>query len=284
MTEPPQGPSPIPGVVYARPVSLTAAPKPPRFDLSRLTRRAAALDLALVLLVALVVPFGMQLVALLVMSPGAAMEMPPPALLMVSKCLEALLVGGLAAYLLWRHNLPGAALGVRADGWAAQLGWSLATLVGVYVAFFCGLVLISGLVLLIPAWQTDLEARRDFIDVIFQFEQYELVLMLVAVAIHEELLFRGLLIPYLRRIGCGWTVAVLISTTIFALLHGAQGWLGIAQIFWVGAALGIFFVLSRSLPAVVFAHLVFDLLQVQLARLIPWVDELARAAEQAGGG
>jgi membrane protease YdiL (CAAX protease family) len=69
-------------------------------------------------------------------------------------------------------------------------------------------------------------------------------------------------------VGCGWTGAILLSSALFASLHIAQGWLGIVQIFPVGLALAVFFVLTRSLTAVILAHFLFDLVQTQLARLL----------------
>ncbi len=101
------------------------------------------------------------------------------------------------------------------------------------------------------------------------------VALLVPVAIHEETLFRGLLIPYLHRVGLGWPVAVLVSAAVFAALHITQGWLALPQIFAVGLILGGFFIWSRSLLAVMIAHFLFDLIQTELARfLLPWAQRV----------
>ena len=137
-----------------------------------------------------------------------------------------------------------------------------------YGAMIPMIVAITVLVMLRPELQGDLMRRREFMQQIPLQSLGQMVLLLIPVAIHEELLFRGLLIPYLRRVGCGWTGAILLSSALFASLHIAQGWLGIVQIFPVGLALAVFFVLTRSLTAVILAHFLFDLVQTQLARLL----------------
>ena len=66
-----------------------------------------------------------------------------------------------------------------------------------------------------------------------------------------------------------WSAAIVISSAIFAVLHFDQGWIGVIQIMGVGTVFAVFFVLSRSLSAVVIAHFTFNFLQFQMMRLIP---------------
>jgi membrane protease YdiL (CAAX protease family) len=104
------------------------------------------------------------------------------------------------------------------------------------------------------------------------------IALMVPVAVHEELIFRGLLLPYLRRIGWPWWLAIAASSGTFAVLHVAQGWLAIIQVFGISVVLATFFVLSRSLLSVIAAHFLFDVLQTQLARvLLPHIEEWGRS-------
>ncbi|MCK4342704.1 MAG: CPBP family intramembrane metalloprotease [Phycisphaerae bacterium] len=283
MGDPPVEPdSQSPRVIPARPITqpgfIHRLTQHPRLDLTTLSRRDAALDLALVLMVGLVAPWGYQLAVVLLIGLDSAGE-PPAALLVIGKYFDALLVIALAGYFIYRQRLAAAAFGLQLNRLNHQVLWSAPTLAAMYAVMLPTVLAIAALVQLFPALEEDLENRREMMEFITKPALAELILLLIPVAIHEELLFRGLLIPYLRRAGCGWGLAIFISTAIFAVLHVTQGWLGVIQIFGVGAVLGVFFVLSRSLLAVIIAHFLFDLLQTQLARfLLPWLEDLAENA------
>jgi membrane protease YdiL (CAAX protease family) len=182
-----------------------------------------------------------------------------------------------------RPRPAGGGRGVFRLSWhrpARQALWAGSALLAIYAVFLLFVVAITIVVLYYPELEKDDLARRiEFLKLMPANSTLEILLLLIPVAIEEELLFRGLLIPYLHRVGCTWTVAILISTAVFAVLHFNQGWLGIIQVFGVGAVLGTCFVLTRSLLAVVLAHFVFDFLQLQLARAVkPWLEEVSKAA------
>lgn len=273
-------PPPVPEPILARPftpASLPADPQP--LDLAALSRRDAALDLALFLLVALLIPVGFELAAVLTMP--EVPELSFSNFIIVQKWFDALLLVVLAGYFVYRHHLAPAAFGLRGDRPARQVFWAIPTLLAVYGAFFLFVIVIGAAVMLFPDLEKDLVRRTEFMEMLPLSDTLSIVLLLVPVAIHEELLFRGLLIPYLHRVGCSWVVAVLISTVVFAVLHVTQGWLGIIQIFGVGAMLGACFVLTRSLLAVMLAHFLFDFFQTQLARVvIPWMEQLAQQVQE----
>ena len=246
---------------------------PQRLGLAAVPRRSAALDLVLLIVVALVVPFGFELAAQL------AVGNPPEIgfdahVLVLRKWFDALLLVVLAGYFVCRNRISAVAFGLRIDHLGRQGLWGGATLLAAYAAFLPAVLVVLVLVTTYPEYQQDLVHRARFIQALPLNDLTTILLLLVPVAIHEELLFCALLIPYLHRMGCGWPVAVLISSTIFAALHVTQGWLGVAQIFGVGVALGLFFVLSRSALAVICAHFLFDLIQTLLARfLLPWIEQ-----------
>ena len=274
MVEPilPSQPSPPEAVparpVFARPYSQLAPPPPSPLELPGVTRRGAWLDLMLIILGALFVPFGFQIVAGFWtedVQPGAGFI----DLLTIQKWFDVLLAGGLLAYLLLRHRLAPACFGLRLDRPGGQMLWSLGGLVATYAWMFMTIIIVGMLVLLFPALEEDILTRTETFKLMPVEDLRRSVLLLIPVAIHEEILFRGLLLPYLRRMTGHWWSAIVLCSGVFAVLHFDQGCIGIMQVLGIGTILGIFFVLSRSLIAVIIAHFVFNLLQFQLIRLIP---------------
>jgi membrane protease YdiL (CAAX protease family) len=267
-------------VPLARPIlTLPSPPGParPSMELATLSRGAAAGGVGLILLV---------LLASLMLSVGVGVifalrvSVPTPhlthVLIIIDKWVSAALAAACAAGLLRWHQLSARSIGLRRDRLDRQAGWACAAFFGVYAAFALSLIGVLLLLVLFPGLYDDLAKRGEFLEMLPIDDPAATILLLVAVAIHEELLFRGLLIPYLRRVGCGWVGAVLLSTAIFSLLHVTQGWLAVPQVFCVGLALGVFFVLSRSLTAVIVAHFLFDLVQFQFIRLLhPWMEQIA---------
>lgn len=82
----------------------------------------------------------------------------------------------------------------------------------------------------------------------------------LAAGVGEEIAFRGFAVPALVLLtGSGWG-AVLISSTAFGVLHGYQGWLGVARTGSMGILLGAVFLLSGSLWPAMLAHAALDLI------------------------
>ncbi len=259
--------------VAARPIIVPGAPpRLPAFDLSVLPRSAAALDLGLIVLVALLLPIGTEVAVGLFVDQAVLAGFKWA--IIVDKWLDALLVVGLTAYVVYRHGLSAAAFGLQREGLLRQALWP--SLLSVYALFLAVVLLVMGLALIFPQIEQDLRQRTEFMETLPLEDFTATLLLLVPVSIHEELLFRGLLIPYLRRVGCGWTAAILLSSAVFGLLHLTQGWFGVLQIFGVGVVLGLFFLIFLSLLAVILTHLLFNLVQFQVARhLLPWAEEVA---------
>lgn len=105
----------------------------------------------------------------------------------------------------------------------------------------------------------ELQQRMEFMEVMHGHSPWQIVLLMIAVAAHEEIIFRGMLIPCLRRIGLPFAVAILVSSAVFGFLHVfGQGWTGAIGTFGVGVAFGIVFVESRNLWLVIAAHFLFN--------------------------
>lgn len=278
MSETPEIP-PLPKarpILVARPVDATPACAPPSHDrvppgdgeLAFLTRREALLDLFLVFLAAIATQYLPALILHIVAD--RPVEGPPTqAIFLVSKWAEMALAVGLAAYLVLRHRLPPTAIGLRGTGLPGQLAWGVASLGGCYGALLATAPVVAALLLVFPQMAHEIRQRLEFVGGLPQENTLVLLLVLMAVAVHEEVIFRALLLPYLRRVTGAWWPAVLISTAMFASLHvPAQGIAGGLQVAAVGGALGLFFILSRSLLAVTLAHFLFDALQLLLSNYL----------------
>ncbi|HUU94818.1 MAG TPA: type II CAAX endopeptidase family protein [Phycisphaerae bacterium] len=277
MPEQPPLPAEPDKIVLARPVQAlpyaAVPPKPPGpIDLSGVRRDHAYLDLVLILTVAVIVPFAPHVVASFVFEDAGPPQIGP--LTTAIKWIDVLLVGSIAAYLLLRHRLPSASFGLRSNGLGLQVLWSLGALIAAYAYIAGSVVVIFTVIAFVPGLQKDLLHRVDFVQQMPVTSLIDSILLLIPVAIHEELLFRGMLLPYLRRVVGRWWLAILISSAIFGGLHFPQGWLGALQITGLGAVLAICFVLSRSLLAVTIAHFAFNLLQFQIVRLLPDMQDL----------
>lgn len=244
--------------VVARPVTA-ALPSSP-LELNTLTRRQAALDLALVLLVCLGLPLAQGTVLALSGRQPTRADL-ALALSLPAKAVEAGTVCALAVYLGLRHRMSPRGFGLTIRALPAQLGWGVAALVAVY-AYMAATVV--AMVPFASQLQPDLEKRVEMFRL---FEDgldrpASVALLLVPVVIHEELLFRGLMLPLLRRASGSWLVAVLLASAVFGALHLMQGVFGALQIFGLSIVLSVFFIFSRSLLAVLVAHYVFDFVQM----------------------
>lgn len=279
----PSAPPPIQARPITRPPEWPAIPPAARFapganplselELPGLPRRQALLDLMLIILAAILVPYLPLFFALV--TPGFGLEADVSTVMIAQTWCQALLALGLLLYMIMRHGMNPAAFGTRSNQLPAQFGWSIAALIVVYIVHL-GTSLVVGVVYnMYPGSGEDLMKRLEFVEQMPVRNIGVTVVLLIAVAVNEEVIFRGLLLPYLRRLTGRWIWAVLISSVLFAVLHVPhQGLLGGIQILAIGAALSVFFLAARSLIAVIVAHFCFDFLQFQLIRLLPRLREI----------
>jgi membrane protease YdiL (CAAX protease family) len=266
-------PIPDSDIVQARPVAvppLTPLEPPSPLELRSLQRWDAGLDLALVLLVAVFVPFGFE-IAILPWLEGPALVAGDLSMLIVRKCFDVLLGVGLLAYLLLRHRLPATSFGVRLSDPLPQVGWTGLGVVMTYGWLLFTVAAVTAWMAMQPQVEEDVQQRLELLEQMPVNSIGLTILLLIPVAIHEEIIFRGLLLPLLRRACGSWAWAVILSSTLFAALHFAQGLVGVLQIGGVGVVLALCFVRSRSLLVVIAAHFLFNFLQFQLIR---WVQSV----------
>jgi membrane protease YdiL (CAAX protease family) len=86
----------------------------------------------------------------------------------------------------------------------------------------------------------------------------------LAAGIGEEIIFRGYLIHYMLywtgNTPLGILYACLLSSALFAFLHGYQGWASMIKIFFFAMLFAGIFVYSQSLLIVIFIHTFIDLI------------------------
>ncbi len=102
-----------------------------------------------------------------------------------------------------------------------------------------------------------------------------LVFFAAFVPFYEELLFRGYIFGWLKRVTPLW-LAAIISAAIFALVHGlfisrdgVSGWLGTSEIFLLGCLMAWWVARTGSLRPAYVVHLVNNAAAFLLAFLLP---------------
>ncbi len=242
-----------------------------------LTRRAAALDVLLVLLTAIVVPFGVEIAAAVVLVQNgepdpASTVLPSAAFLMIQVWFHTVLALGLLGYLILRHRLPSAAFGLRFDDLPIQGLWTAGGLAAVYFWLLLTAFLLIPLMSFLPEVGRDVSQRQKVFELMPMDSLARTVLLMIPVAVNEEIIFRGLLLPLLKRLTGTWLAAIALTTGLFAVLHFTQGLIAVVQIVGVGVVLSVLFVRTRSLLVCMVTHFLFNVTQVQLMRMLQHLD------------
>jgi len=158
-----------------------------------------------------------------------------------------------------------AAIGWRVNHVGADVGVGfLATLV-TYGALICGSIVLA---LIRPdLMEQSTQAQRAIEKTIPRTSFPTMILMMVLVALWEEIVFRGFLLTRLYAILRRWWLAVPLGAALFAMGHyDLQGALATAVIWAVGILLGVLLAWRRSLlPGIVF-HACFNIIGLSLLR------------------
>ncbi len=95
-------------------------------------------------------------------------------------------------------------------------------------------------------------------------ELFHFVFLALAAGIGEEIIFRGYLIHYISfwagNTPEGILTACLLSSALFAFLHGYQGFKSMVKIFFLAMLFAGVYILSKSLVLVIFIHTLIDIL------------------------
>jgi membrane protease YdiL (CAAX protease family) len=255
--------------LYARPVHEPAAVSV--LSLPTVTRAQAWGGITVALACVLWTTFGL---ALLMRPPTDAAPAFLPREMIGEKWIAAGVTILTAIYLAARLRLGADALGLRRDGLARQAAWTTGGVLGVFAAHLSLAMLIGAILVHSEGGSAEIERRMRFMGAIHVVSPVEALALLSAVAIHEELLFRGVLLPFARRALGSWWAAVGATSLLFAALHFPQGALAVGQIFVISLVLSCVFVGSRSLPAVMIAHFLFDFGVFMAARVAPQLSDL----------
>lgn len=172
-----------------------------------------------------------------------------------------------AWFVLWRHQLSPVVFGWphRTDKFMKHFGATLLALLAAGMAWAFSTVVAGVLLISFPGLaEGDLQNRLDTLNQIPRSTWYMNAVLMLIVGMQEELLFRGMILPYLRRLSGSWVIAVMVSTLIFALAHFPQGAIAVIQIEFLALAFALVYLWTRSLVAVVMAHFLFNFVQIQI--------------------
>lgn len=260
-----QGSSSAPSpAVQARPIKRKRAPDPFQ-HWSRVPLGKAAIALVLVVVVAGALP-----VLLAGLLPAIFEQIEPAgrAAMLIEKGAGLLFAVAVLVALRELLQVPWGAFGLRIRSWRHEFIWTTITLAMLVGAWILAVGLVYALLALYPALQEDLRQRMEFFELLPIDDLYFAAILMLLVALQEELLFRALLLTVLRGLLGTWTAAIIVSGVIFGALHYfGQGVLAAVQITLLGAAFAISFALSRSLVPVVIGHFLFNFTMILLARL-----------------
>ncbi len=230
---------------------------------------AVTMDALLVLVLGVLLPFLPGLILLNLTSDAGTIE-PIGAAVVLQKSSEAAIALLLLAYMVLRHGYPARLFGLRLDAPIAQLSTAAVTLGGLYGAL---LTVSVGALAVFWLLGTDVSAemqqRVEFAQAMPLNDRATLLALLAGVALHEEIVFRGLLLPLLRVVSGSWLRAALLTSALFGVLHvPGQGPLAGVQTFALSLVFSAMFVRGRSLAALIAAHFTYDALQLELIRLL----------------
>lgn len=264
------------GVVYARPV------KPPYpLRLPELSFWQAAAGLGLVVVATISAMIGGSIVGFATV-PWGATEFDA---LVIGKWIEAAVLVATAGVLVVLFRPRWAGFGITTMPFWRGVGWTAASLGAMFGATLLSALLIAPLMLLNPELnEQTMRDRAAFAEMLPTSDTLRTVFLLIAVSIHEEILFRGLLLPLLRRVVRSWWLAITIAAIVFGSLHIMQGVLAIFQTALLAVVLSLCFLASRSLIPVIIAHFFYNLAMFQLLKVMPDLLKMAEAAQAGAEG
>jgi len=163
----------------------------------------------------------------------------------------------LVVWLTRRRKLPLPSVGLTLRGFWINLLLGIAA----FFAILIGVLVCSFLVqVLFPRFAQEFEKNAKMImEAVPKVRPAIFFGITLFIGFYEELIFRGFLMPHLRRASGSWFVAVLFTTIVFAVLHlqdqAAAALIAIASLSIIFSVLTIW---RRSIVPAIFAHALFD--------------------------
>ena len=201
--------------------------------------------------------------------------------LLGAKWIDAVIAIALALAVRRWLRLDFRALGLRLIAPGPLIAWSIGGLIAIYAAVMFSAIPIAIATIIAPeALEADLAQRTETLSILLELIGGSAALLLIAVALHEEILFRAILLPALDRLIGNRVAAVAVSSSIFGALHIEQGLAAILQTTLLGVVLASIALGAKSVWPAVAAHFAFDWLQFKLIRwLLPWIEEIQALPE-----
>lgn len=262
------GPFPIETIPMARPI---AAGEPPDDHRNRALlllderRSSAWMDIALMILFLLASEvllgtflgvFASMVEGLRDLSEGELER----ALLIPALSIRAVAVVALATVILRHRGQGRRALGLDRARIFGHFGAGVFATVVAYGLFYVWFTL---LVLINPGVMEEMNENADrLMELVPRMSVPGFVLFAALVGLYEELLFRGFLMPRLRRATGSWVLAVLLSTAPFALLHLAdQETVALGPIAILSLVFSVVTIMRQSIVPAIVGHTLFNLSQ-----------------------
>ncbi len=177
--------------------------------------------------------------------------------------LRATTTVGLVVAFLWSHGQSPRAIGLRAPGLALDNILGVALTVVIY-----GLILAT-LGLLAVVWPDVIKQMQEnaagLLEMIPNATPLVFLLMAMTIGVYEEVLFRGFIMPRLRRATGSWIAAVILSSAVFTALHAMEQ--TPAALIIVGilsVSFSLVTIWRRSIVPAIIAHALFDFSQFLL--------------------
>ncbi|MCC7293324.1 MAG: CPBP family intramembrane metalloprotease [Phycisphaerales bacterium] len=135
---------------------------------------------------------------------------------------------------------------------------------GVVYGFLLAFVMV--VMLLVPELREQMEANQGKLhDMLPELSLAGFLWLAILIGFYEELIFRGFLMPRLRRCFGSWIPAVLVSTVVFTALHAFdQVAAALPLIAMLSLAFSLVTIWRRSIVPAIVAHALFDFSQFAL--------------------
>lgn len=173
---------------------------------------------------------------------------------------RAILTIGLVTAFVWHRGQTSRAIGLHKRGLARDGLLGIALTVVIYGMIFATL----GLLALV--WPTVLEQMQEnasgLLEMIPRASPLGFLFMALTIGIYEEVLFRGFIMPRLRRATGSWVAAVILSSAIFTALHAAeQTPAALIIVSILSVSFSVVTIWHRSIVPAIVAHALFDFSQ-----------------------
>lgn len=180
-----------------------------------------------------------------------------------SLILQNLSLLSLVLFFVWRNGEPRTRI-----GWDFSQGWSEAAL-GALLFFpvFLGTSTL-GAALKNLGFSAPAESLPTFLTPANLPEYLLAILLVTIIAVVEETIFRGYLILRFKIITKNLPVLIALSTVIFALGHGYQGWAGLIVVMVIGIILALIYIWRKSLIAPMVIHFLQNFIAIIVVPIV----------------